>query len=105
MVTDQDYWDEQQNLIESQAAEIAALQANLDRLMLEYCPDEMTDAQLEKWAKNQKPYGLRFVPDEESIMYRKLCDQLGRALDGHCAPFLGHEEEHRLALEKWRATK
>ena len=34
---------------------------------------------------------------------KALCDQLGRALDGHCAPFLGHEEEHRLALEAWRA--
>lgn len=36
---------------------------------------------------------------------KALCDQLGRALDGHCAPFLGHEEERRMALEAWRVRK
>ena len=30
-------------------------QAKIDRLMLEYCPDEMTTAQIENWAKHQKP--------------------------------------------------
>jgi hypothetical protein len=30
-------------------------QAKIDRLMLEYCPDEMTDEQLVEWAKHQKP--------------------------------------------------
>lgn len=32
-----------------------ALQAQVDRLMLEYCPDEMTEEQFENWAKHQKP--------------------------------------------------
>jgi len=32
-----------------------ALQAQIDRLMLEYCPDEMTDEQFENWAKHQRP--------------------------------------------------
>lgn len=32
-----------------------ALQARVDALMLEYCPDEMTPEQLEEWARHQKP--------------------------------------------------
>ena len=41
-------------------AEVAArkadvLQAQLDALMLEYCPDEMTEAQKENWARHQRP--------------------------------------------------
>ena len=30
-------------------------QAKIDSLMLEYCPDEMTEEQLENWEKHQKP--------------------------------------------------
>ncbi len=30
-------------------------QAQIDRLMLEYCPDEMTPEQLAEWGRNQKP--------------------------------------------------
>lgn len=30
-------------------------QAKIDALMLEYCPDEMTDAQVNNWASHQKP--------------------------------------------------
>ena len=33
----------------------APLQAKIDRLMLEYCPEEMTQDQLDTWAENQKP--------------------------------------------------
>lgn len=43
-------------------AELAALkverdsmQAKIDALMLEYCPDEMTPGQVEEWGKHQKP--------------------------------------------------
>ena len=32
-----------------------ALQAKIDMLMLEYCPDEMTQAQKDEWAANQVP--------------------------------------------------
>jgi len=35
--------------------EIAAKQAEIDRLMLEYCQDEMTEKQKQEWAKYQKP--------------------------------------------------
>lgn len=30
-----------------------AMQAKIDALMLEYCPEEMTPEQLEKWCKHQ----------------------------------------------------
>lgn len=32
-----------------------ALQARLDAVMLEHCPDEMTPVQLHNWAKHQAP--------------------------------------------------
>lgn len=35
--------------------ECLAKQAEIDRLMLEFCPQEMTVEQLGEWAKNQKP--------------------------------------------------
>ncbi len=35
--------------------ECSAKQAEIDRLMLEFCPQEMTIEQLGEWAKNQKP--------------------------------------------------
>ncbi len=34
---------------------VEKLVAQLDALMLEYCPDEMTPEQIEEWGKNQKP--------------------------------------------------
>lgn len=33
---------------------IAHLQSQIDSLMLEYCPDDMTEAQLENWAQHQR---------------------------------------------------
>ena len=35
--------------------ECGTKQARIDRLMLEYCPDEMTPEQMHEWSKNQKP--------------------------------------------------
>ncbi len=32
-----------------------ALQSEIDRLMLEFCPEQMTDAQRERWALHQRP--------------------------------------------------
>ena len=34
---------------------VATLQARIDELMLEYCPDEMTPEQLDEWARHQIP--------------------------------------------------
>ena len=36
-----------------------ALQARLDVIMMEFCPDEMTPEQLEAWGINQVPYNGR----------------------------------------------
>ena len=44
-----------QGFAEVAARKADALQAQLDALMLEFCPDEMTDAQRENWARHQKP--------------------------------------------------
>jgi hypothetical protein len=34
---------------------LASLQARIDALMLEYCPDEMADEQRAEWARHQVP--------------------------------------------------
>lgn len=52
----------------SHAGEIAALQAKIDALILEFCPDEMTQAQNDKWARSQKvsePKPAEGLTDEE----------------------------------------
>lgn len=33
---------------------IEAMQAKIDSLMLEYCPEEMTEGQMANWAEHQK---------------------------------------------------
>ena len=40
--------------------QLAAAQARIDELMLEYCPDEMTQDQIDNWAKHQQA-----VPENE----------------------------------------
>lgn len=35
--------------------EVGAKQAQIDRLLLEFCPDEMTPEQTAEWAKHQRP--------------------------------------------------
>lgn len=37
--------------------QLAAKQYQIDELMLEYCPNEMTPEQLEEYAKNQRAIG------------------------------------------------
>jgi len=34
--------------------QLEAKQAEIDRLMLEFCPDEMTEEQLNNWKQHQK---------------------------------------------------
>lgn len=42
-------------MLEEKDAEIKRLQAQVDALMLEFCPDEMTHEQVARWGENQKP--------------------------------------------------
>jgi hypothetical protein len=52
---------EQFDRAEQLQREVNAKQAHIDRLMLEYCPDEMTPEQIENWKRHQvaapKPEG------------------------------------------------
>lgn len=41
---------------------LRAKQAKIDRLMLEYCPDEMTAEQKAAWKQHQRPYTLSDIP-------------------------------------------
>jgi hypothetical protein len=40
-------------------AHIRELEAKVDALMLEYCPDEMTPEQRQRWAAHQQPVDRR----------------------------------------------
>jgi hypothetical protein len=40
--------------VRNQQQTIASLQAEIDRLMYEYCPGEMTTEQIERWAAHQQ---------------------------------------------------
>lgn len=71
-----------------------ALQAKIDSLMLEFCPEEMTKEQVEEWSRHQKK-----VENEPKQSYRDMYgnvheswkDYLGTIklsdwiMDGHCA--------------------
>ena len=51
-----------QGFAEVAARKADALQAQLDALMLEFCPEEMTEAQKENWARHQRP-----ASDDEQV--------------------------------------
>ena len=40
---------------QSECKECGVKQAQIDRLMLEYCPDDMTPEQMQEWGNNQRP--------------------------------------------------
>ena len=40
--------------IENLNKKLAAAQAKIDALMLEYCPDEMTQEQIDNWVRHQR---------------------------------------------------
>lgn len=71
--------------------ESAAKQAQIDRLMLEFCPDEMTEEQCKTWAEHQRSAG-----PEASV----ALDHAARSASGPsaiqavveaCAEVLGHD--------------
>ena len=45
-------------------SEINSLQAKIDALMLEYCPDEMTKVQMDNWECHQRPSQKRMSDAE-----------------------------------------
>ena len=48
-----------------------ALQAKIDSLMLEYCPDEMTPQQAENWCKHQRP-----LDEEQTLKIERAIKKL-----------------------------
>jgi hypothetical protein len=40
--------------------ELEWMQCKIDALMLEYCPEDMTEEQIENWKKHQKPVDINF---------------------------------------------
>ena len=65
------------NEIETLIGTIHAMQANIDRLMLEYCPGEMTPMQIAEWEANQKPIDIQAEYKRE--IDRKLGEGCDRA--------------------------
>ena len=53
-------------LIERLNQALAAKQAEIDRLMIEHCPEEMTQAQVDEWAAHQAPAPLEDQYDGDS---------------------------------------
>jgi hypothetical protein len=53
-------WREQVDTLTLQNTKLLAQQAKIDALMLEYCPDEMTEDQVANWERHQ-------VPAEETL--------------------------------------
>lgn len=47
------------------------LQAKLDAVMLEYCPDEMTPYQVENWARHQR----RVSPEETAAIQTAIISE------------------------------
>jgi len=45
--------------------QLASKQAEVDALMLEFCPEELTREQVEEWAKHQKPAALTATEGEK----------------------------------------
>ena len=44
---------------EAKDKEIAAKQAEIDRLMWEFCPQEMTPEQVANWEAHQQPWSMK----------------------------------------------
>lgn len=51
-------WPEVVNLIENYVRALNAKQAKIDRLMMEFCPGEMSASQKRNWARHQKRSAL-----------------------------------------------
>ena len=57
-----------QGLAEVAARKADDLQAQLDALMLEFCPEEMTEAQKTNWAKHQRPVSEEMQHEIDSAL-------------------------------------
>jgi hypothetical protein len=53
--------DRLSDLLEEAANGLQDKQGQIDALMLEYCVDDMSEEQLDEWARHQKPFKLAFT--------------------------------------------
>ena len=73
---------------QAECKECGAKQAQIDRLMLEYCPDEMTPEQVQEWVANQKfvqeqePVAEALRLSEEAIEYARQGGKIGSGIYG-----------------------
>lgn len=71
----QEYIDRLHDTIEAEREdyeeELNALQAKLDEVMLEYCPEEMTEEQVAVWESHQQPV-KELDPDYARVMWEVL---------------------------------
>ncbi len=68
--------------IESLHRQLAAKQAEVDALMLEYCPSEMSQEQLANWAAHQRPSEWK-TNDELRKQLTELLDWQQKAFAAH----------------------
>ncbi len=81
--------------------------AQRDALMLEYCPDEMSEEQIEEWAANQSVSGLNVIDVRSATQSTKpvsLASVNEREVFGSLNEwFLGLPEDHQKLIreDKW----
>lgn len=62
------------NTLHDTRSECDSLQAKIDSLMLEYCPNEMTKEQMDNWEKHQVNMGDGFIGDIRQITFTPPID-------------------------------
>lgn len=63
---------------------VRGVMAERDALMLEFCPQEMTEVQKEKWARNQQPVSTAEVPMPEPDQFRDAAKMVPAAWQVWC---------------------
>jgi hypothetical protein len=99
--------------VEALRAQVGAKQAEIDRLMLEYCPDEMTPEQVAEWGKHQRPVledrqhfedvsaeALHALQSDGTIHRGQLADVIRRLRD-MAFGLIDKQAERSLAGREW----
>jgi hypothetical protein len=60
----------QQVRIAELETQLVAAQAHIDALMLEHCPEDMTDEQRERWARHQRPVSKEEAAEINAILMK-----------------------------------
>lgn len=53
---------------QEQDKKLETLQAKLDAVMLEYCPEDMTQEQVDNWARHQRPVSKAEMKEIEAAL-------------------------------------